>query len=178
MSGWNLHRQSQCWVFSGQILFARKSLRFHLTLLHATPYVIYGVYGVTYIGYIQYHVYLIYTMLRIYSFIWLYCTPPHTSPAHWKGGGGRMRDPWEKHPRRRGDGYWPGADEISGKKSWKNYFRVVEDVCGWAAAVSWISIFQDWPEAQELTTKSSPGSFPTTLRTSIFSALSSQLSLQ
>ena len=177
MSGWNLHRQSQCWVFSEQILFARKSLRFHLTLLHATPYVIYGVYGVTYIGYIQYHVYLIYTMLRIYSFIWLYCTPPHTSPAHWKGGGGRMRDPWENIP----EGEEMATDLAQMKyleKSWKNYFRVVEDVCGWAAAVSWISIFQDWPEAQELTTKSSPGSFPTTLRTSIFWASSSQLSLQ
>ena len=64
--------------------------------------------------------------------------------AHWSGGGGgRMRDPWENIP----EGEEMATDlaqmKYLEKKSWKNYFRVVEDVCGWAAAVSWISIFQD-----------------------------------
>ena len=54
-----------------------------------------------------------------------------------------MRDPWENIP----EGEEMATDlaqmKYLEKKSWKNYFRVVEDVCGWAAAVSWISIFQD-----------------------------------
>ena len=66
-----------------------------------------------------------------------------------------MRDPWENIP----EGEEMATDLAQMKyleKSWKNYFRVVEDVCGWAAAVSWISIFLPSHLLTLLTTTRSP----------------------
>ena len=74
---------------------------------------------------IRCYVYWVYTVSRIFgiynvTYIQFHLTLLHTTPYQpcpLKRGRRKNARSLGKHPRRRGDGYWPGADEISGKKA-------------------------------------------------------------